>query len=253
MSWTSLGSNFGALFSQGGMGIDIDVFNVRTYQQVYETDADIGKWTQSIEFPYSGGTVLTNDYSPETVRRGVDIAYDEFNNDFFGVFTDLDNDIFVVRIDAATGTSSSPTQVFESVGVPAKAIYGASIACGPESITHNCILVWADATSPHELNTMHFFAFPGTDPPELNQTAVQDDWWMDQRPDVAYRGANEFVLAFTLQADYSGRYVTYTAKKGSSPSSQWGTLRSHEYDYGFQSSTIGAANTYAELLINRWP
>lgn len=251
LTWTNEGSSFSGILSQNAVGMDIDGLNLRGFQQQAETHNNVVKYHSSTRWAYTGDIDYTASTDYFTTRQGVDIAYDPFSGDYFAVYAWMDGSLFLMRVDPVSGAVLEQVQIMEASGSPVQIVGAPSITCGDASITRNCLIAWADRAVPHRLKHMHFFAFP-VSPLAVNQGPIVTGPWLQGPARVAYSSAGNYHTSFVLLGNNDGRYATWTGRKSAAEAAQWGDYRSHVYDFGVQSASIGASNGYAELLVARW-
>lgn len=154
----------------------------------------------------------------------------------------------------ALGNWTDPTLAFDTP----------SIACGPSSVSFNCIIAWADAGEPtaglqvkkHVIRTMRFeyWSFFGSyiliaDQPQV----LGSGYTAFSRPSVTYKGSvgssSAFVIAWDNPIEGGPSNRQWTMHKSMAQGSTWTGLRAHSTNGKYKKApALGAVNASAEFI-----
>lgn len=198
----------------------------------------------------SAWTATTATYTPLYLRfQELSVAHDpRYNVEVIA----LRDDVGTVYLQTYNASTNSFSSLHNTGG---KSLDTPAVACGPTSITRNCIVVWADAA---EAATTHYHTFRWKHFRLTSSTQVEfgvlksHGYYLYGPPSVAYKGPTTSACAFMVSWKNPGT-TYYTACKTTSESAGLTNQTSHSVGSGrwVNSPQIGSAFEHAEQL-NTW-
>jgi hypothetical protein len=195
--------------------------------------------------------VSTSQYAS---RQGVAGVWDPKSAKLVQAWRDKDDKI-VMAITTPTGSIGTGAVPTALTGAANRAFTTPSIACGPASLTYNCVMVWATAAAQqvdnaHVLRWVHFYVSGTT--LNFDSTIYSTGNVMFGPPQVTYRGPTTSSSAFVVAYKNPGRCF-YTLVKGTATTSTFGSEASHCAPTGAHvspplmgSTSGGTAESWAE-------
>ncbi len=216
-----IASNFGQVAMSIGSGYYY-MFLMSAVNQNYSVKQPRYAFVNS---PNGAVHVSTSQYAS---RQGVTGVWDPKTAKLIHAWRNRDNQV-VMAISTPTsfiGTGTVPAALASDAN---KAFSTPSIACGPATLSYNCLMVWATAAAGpsdqyHVMRWVHF-SVSGTTI-NFDSTIYQNGYVMYGPPQAVYRGPTTSNSAFVVAFKNPGRCF-YTLVKGTSTTSAFNTERSH--------------------------